>query len=177
MSTISVSLPADGTNADVTDYNTPITTIINEMNGGLNNANIAAAAAIDGSKLADAGVTGPKLSGTYKITRQDNTTNSTESTARVLTGWGLITPGVATIATELVTFNSAFTSPPIVMATYGGDTTGATSTYGSGAATVQNAYATAILVTATTFTIRLVSPGGSWAAGNTVYYQWIAIGV
>jgi hypothetical protein len=49
---ISVSLPSDGTTADVTDYNTPITTIVNAINSGLDNANLSASASIDFSKLA-----------------------------------------------------------------------------------------------------------------------------
>lgn len=53
MATISVTLPTDGTTADVADVNTPITTIVNEINGNLDNANIKSAAAISGSKLAD----------------------------------------------------------------------------------------------------------------------------
>lgn len=59
--TISVSLPADGTTADVSDYNTPITTIVNAINGGLDNSNIVAAAGIAGSKLADKSVAVSKL--------------------------------------------------------------------------------------------------------------------
>lgn len=61
MATISVSLPSDGTTADVADYNTPITTVVNAINGGLDNDNIKAAAAIDGSKLADGTVTAEKV--------------------------------------------------------------------------------------------------------------------
>lgn len=53
MATINVSLPSDGTTGDVADYNTPITTIVNEINGNLDNANIKSSAAIAGSKLAD----------------------------------------------------------------------------------------------------------------------------
>lgn len=53
MGIISVSLPSDGTTADVADYNTPITTIVNEINGGLDNDNIKSDAAIAGSKLAN----------------------------------------------------------------------------------------------------------------------------
>lgn len=53
MGTISVSLPPDGTTADVSDYNTPVTTIVNAINGNLDNANIASGAAIAGSKMAD----------------------------------------------------------------------------------------------------------------------------
>lgn len=56
MATVSVSLPSDGTTADVSDYNTPITTLVNEFNGNIDNANIKSGAAISGSKLADASV-------------------------------------------------------------------------------------------------------------------------
>lgn len=61
MATISVSLPSDGETIEVADYNVPITTIVNEINGNLDNTNIAAAAAIAGSKLADSGVSTAKL--------------------------------------------------------------------------------------------------------------------
>lgn len=62
MGTISVSLPSDGTTADVSDYNTPITTIVNSINGNLDNSNIASGAAISTSKLADdAGITSAKI--------------------------------------------------------------------------------------------------------------------
>jgi hypothetical protein len=64
MAQILVSLPSDGDTIDVSDYNTPITTIVNEINGGLDNSNITANAAIAGSKLADASVTNAKLSTT-----------------------------------------------------------------------------------------------------------------
>jgi len=61
MGNISVSLPSDGDTIDVADYNTPITTIVNEFNGSIDNSNISATAAIAGSKLADGGVTNAKL--------------------------------------------------------------------------------------------------------------------
>lgn len=51
MGTISVSLPSDGTGADVADYNTPITTIVNEFNGNIDNANVKTGAAIDFAKI------------------------------------------------------------------------------------------------------------------------------
>lgn len=58
MGTISVSLPSDGTVADVSDYNTPLNTIVNEFNGNIDNANIKSGAAISTTKLAsDAGIT------------------------------------------------------------------------------------------------------------------------
>lgn len=52
MGTISVSLPADGTTADVADVNTPITTIVNEFNGNIDDANIKSGAAIAPAKIA-----------------------------------------------------------------------------------------------------------------------------
>lgn len=62
MANISVSLPSDGTTADVSDYNTPITTIVNEFNGNIDNSNIKSGAAIATAKLADdAGVTTAKI--------------------------------------------------------------------------------------------------------------------
>jgi len=51
MATITVSLPSDGDTIDVVDYNTPITTIVNEFNGGISNDNISATAGISGTKL------------------------------------------------------------------------------------------------------------------------------
>ena len=61
MGQISVSLPSDGDTIESSDYNTPINTIVNEINGGLDNSNIASDAAIAGTKLADAGVTASKI--------------------------------------------------------------------------------------------------------------------
>lgn len=56
MGQVNVSLPSDGSTADVSDYNTPITTIVDEINGNLDNSNISASAAIAGSKLASGAV-------------------------------------------------------------------------------------------------------------------------
>lgn len=61
MGSVSVSLPSDGQTIDAADYNTPINTIVNEFNGGIDNTNIAAAAAIDGSKLATSSVGNTQL--------------------------------------------------------------------------------------------------------------------
>ena len=61
MATINVTLPSDGETIDAADYNTPITTIVNEINGNLDNSNIDASAAIAGSKLADGAITTAKI--------------------------------------------------------------------------------------------------------------------
>lgn len=73
MGQVSVSLPSDGDTIEVADYNTPITSIVDEINGNLDNSNIDAAAAIAGSKLADESVTSEKLTSTvgfYATTTQ-----------------------------------------------------------------------------------------------------------
>jgi hypothetical protein len=67
MATINVTLPADGDTIDASDYNVPVNTIVNEINGNLDNSNISAAAAISGSKLANASVTPAKRSGGFYV--------------------------------------------------------------------------------------------------------------
>lgn len=61
MGTISVSLPSDGDTIDAADYNTPINAIVDEVNGSLDNSNLASDAAISGSKIADSGITTAKI--------------------------------------------------------------------------------------------------------------------
>lgn len=61
MANISVSLPSDGQTIDASDYGTPINTIVNDYNGNIDNSNIAAAAAIAGTKLADSAITTAKI--------------------------------------------------------------------------------------------------------------------
>lgn len=59
-----VSGIADGGVADASDVLTPINTITNEINGNLDNSNIAASAGISGSKIAANSVTADALTGT-----------------------------------------------------------------------------------------------------------------
>ena len=100
MANISVSLPSDGETVDVADYNTPINTIVNEINGGLDNSNITAAAAIAGSKLADGSVTPEKRSGGFAA----GTLDVTSTGAKSITGLSfapkfLVLKGAATSVT------------------------------------------------------------------------------
>jgi hypothetical protein len=48
MGTISISLPSDGSAASVSQYNTPITTIVNALNGNLDSSNISS---VSGTKV------------------------------------------------------------------------------------------------------------------------------
>jgi hypothetical protein len=62
MATISTSLPADGDTIDAADYNTPINTIVNVINGNLDSDNLAANA-VGTSEIADSSVTYAKTDG------------------------------------------------------------------------------------------------------------------
>ena len=114
------------------------------------------------------------------IVRQNNGTNVGLFGAKIQTGWVAIpvattSPG----ATASVTFPVAFTNIPIVIATYGGDTAGATSTLGAGGPNIQGATAQARSVTTSGFsaTASTLNASATWTTGNTVYIQWVAIGL
>lgn len=73
MGTVNLSLPADGSTADVSDYNTPLTTLQNEFNGNIDNANIKPSAGIDPTKLAT-GIPTSMLQNPYKFSVFRNAT-------------------------------------------------------------------------------------------------------
>lgn len=142
----------------------------NDGTGIANNAIIArhiAAGVIDGSKLAS-----------YKVLRQDDTTNSTETAARILTGWGVMAVSTATsVVSENVTFNGAFTNKPIVLIAYTGDNT-ANVANGGGNIIEGSVLAKAHSILTTGFTAYIGKPNGAnWGANGYVYYDWAAIGV
>lgn len=174
MPTVNPAQSNPGDTIEASDINTPVNQLAAVVNGNIETVNLADNA-VSTAKIADGAITGAKIS-TYKVLRQDNTTNSTESAARMLTGWGVITPGTAAAGAEVVTFNSAFTSRPIVVLVCGGDNASST-TYGDGAVNIKQAYGVAHTVTTTGFTALVRSTDGSnWGSGNTVFYQWVAIG-
>lgn len=121
----------------------------------------------------------PKGNGLVKtaVLRQDDTTNTYQKGNSVmLTGWGVFAPGAGSIGNEAVTFGVTFAQRPIVVITFGGDHASATS-YGSGTAAIKIAIAQASAITTTGFVAHVRSVDGTnWAAGNTVFYQWMAIG-
>lgn len=112
------------------------------------------------------------------VLRQDNTTNTYQSgNTVILTGWGVGVPGATGDFLETVTFGVTFTQAPIVTITYGGDNTSGTLTYGAGTAARKHAMAIAHTITTTGFSARLrTQDGGNWTAGDSVFYQWTAIG-
>lgn len=111
------------------------------------------------------------------VLRQDDTTNTYEvGNSVVLTGWGVITPGVSGAASEAVTFGVTFLQRPIVVCTTGGDATSSTN-YGDGGFNIKKITTEAVGILTTGFTVVMLTvDSSSWSAGNTVFYQWIAIG-
>jgi hypothetical protein len=100
MGTVTVSLPADGSTGTVSQYNTPLTTVVNELNGNIDNANIKSGAAIATSKLAtDNGIGATHLSssaitlGYAQITTTFSTTSATAVQVTSLTATVTIPAG------------------------------------------------------------------------------------
>jgi hypothetical protein len=109
MATISVSLPSDGETIDASDYNTPINTIVNEFNGNIDNNNIKSAAAIDGSKIADASITPNKLDldvGSATVTTSETTTSTSYTDLTTTTDSVTVTIGSNGLALVSISSNS-----------------------------------------------------------------------
>jgi hypothetical protein len=167
MGVISVSLPSDGTTADVGDYNTPIQTIVNAINGNLDNANIAAAAAIDGSKLANASVTPTKLAtgaAAAYVATSETTTSTTYADLATVTDTVTVTIGANGLA--LVSLVSYISNSTVNIDSYVGFAV-------SGASTVAAADTSALMFQA--YTGGAISRiGGSFlltglTAGSTTF--------
>lgn len=166
----------DGTHGDVNADSLDVSGASNLTDLSVSGTLSLPAGSLETADYGNASVTGEKIAN-YKIVRQNNTSNSTENTARILTGWGVIAMGGVATGTEVVTFDSAFTSIPIVTLTYGGDNASST-TYGSGSINLKQAYGGAVSLTTTTFTAYIRSADGTnWPGGAQAFYQWTAIGV
>lgn len=131
MGNISVSLPSDGTTADVADYNTPITTIVNAINGNLDNSNLVSGAAIATDRIADNAITTNKIANS-NITSDKIATDS-HIISYVETGTGQSTASTSLIdATSMtVTFTTPASCTKVMLraeATISSDTAGATFT-------------------------------------------------
>lgn len=112
------------------------------------------------------------------VSRQNNTTNSVIQNARIDTGWGWIQVGGSAVSqvSETVTFQTAFTTLPIVVITYGGDAGNTPPSYGTGGGVVLGAAATKASNITTTNFVATMTASGTWPPAQTIYYQWIAIG-
>lgn len=186
MAQISVSLPADGTTADVSDYNTPVNTIVADYNGNIDNSNIAAAAAIAGSKLADSAITTAKLadaSVTYakllstifsgQTTSDTNPGTAGGSRNYVNVGgiklcWG-VTAAQATVGAAPQTITKTVTLPVGFFTNISFDVNSARGPFTNS----QYMYTNTSAITTSTLTIGFQSTNGSNATGAA---NWLCIG-
>jgi hypothetical protein len=132
------------------------------------------------NKTIDGTGTGNSLTNasTIQIKRQNDTTNSSTTGVRIETGWGVFAQGAAANKSETVTFNTAFTTIPIVTISSGGDQTGGTIALGNGGNVEKGPFAIKAYGESTSgFTAHAhTSDGTSWSATANVYYKWVAIG-
>lgn len=126
-------------------------------------------------------MTGAKIS-SYRALRQNDTTNVIETAAIVQSGWGrIVTAGGSAYAIETVTFPQSYSNIPIVIVTAGGDRAAAqgAGNYGQGGNNVHGQVFGAVLepsLTGFKAKVGTSAGGGTYSAGDIVYYQWIAIG-
>lgn len=112
------------------------------------------------------------------IPYQANTSNSVRDGVLIQHGYGVMAAGAAGTKSETVTFPTAYSAIPIVVVTAGGDDTAGSTTFGAGGAEDKSFFAYAHTPTATTFVAKADSRDGtSWAAGTTVFYHWLSIGL
>ncbi len=116
-----------------------------------------------------------------EINRQDNTSNSTLTGAKIEIGWGVVTvtTGLSQVI-ETINFANAFTQKPIVLLTTGGDAlTSAGTDYGNGGNIISgNLISKAININLGYFSVHTSNGNnGNWGANGYAWYQWMAIGV
>lgn len=152
----------------------------------MDNSNIATAAAIAGSKLADTSVTSAKLVEAFFRGRyQSITTNSAPTGLTVQYGWSFVAGnGSSRSVTKTITFPAAFSDVPIVFVTDIGakgssDPTGPGDTSATGTQTTR----TGIEDTTATNFIAVVSRSSADGADPGVLptasrymFSWVAIG-
>lgn len=113
--------------------------------------------------------------------RSNNGTAVTES-ATMQSGWAAYTFTASGSSFSInVTFPTAFTNPPVVTAVYGGDQASGSPSLGGGAGSVNGTVFIRCASITTTGCMLTVWPWNStnnatWATGNIVYLQWIAVG-
>jgi len=123
-------------------------------------------------------ISGASLDGTYRVLRQNDTTNTTSTTSKILTGWGAFTFSSSVSGfIETVTLPETLSAVPIVSVTFGGDQTSGSVVLGNGGNSVKaGGFIKAYDVTTTNFKVRFVtSDGTNYSSGNIAYYHWQAV--
>jgi hypothetical protein len=114
----------------------------------------------------------------YKVLRQDKTTNTSMSSARIQTGWGYVQGDEDEDEVDKrVTFPSSFSEPPIVVLTSLGLDTGTPGSIDDFFGTVSQETTHATDISASGFKVVVSRGDGSDFTGNFYFgFSWIAIG-
>lgn len=109
--------------------------------------------------------------------RQNDTTNTSVLNGRMEIGHGVLTNTTGSPAmSESVTFNTAFTSTPIIYVSIASDSSTNTG-YGTGGNTVEGRLLAKSAGQSTTgFTIWIHTGGGNNFGAGFTYYTWMAVG-
>ena len=170
MGSISFTQISDGTGIDASDVNTPLKTIYDEFNGGIDSNNIdtsgvatanIANSAVTADKIANATITAAKLSSSFG-------TSGKVVLGNVMIQWGSATSssigtGAYAEATTNITFGTAFASTPtatVSMSDIGGTV---------GEYIVVNSLSTTAL--------SVICGHVAAASSSTPTIRWIAIGL
>lgn len=114
------------------------------------------------------------------IKRQSDTTNAAPAGMRMEVGWGVI-PVSTSAATysELVTFNTPFAVPPVVVISFAGDNGSVSNSLGAAGNNIEGYVGSKVhSISSTGFNAYFFKPNGAnWGANGYGYYTWIAVGV
>lgn len=186
MSSISFTAITDGSTIDASDVNTPLNTIYDDYNGGIDSNNLADNA-VTTAKITDANVTTDKIADdavtpakagdlAKAVNRQDNTTDSVVTDQLIQYGWGFIQVGAVSSAHETVTFPVAYDSAPIVVCSFLGKKTSDPTTVGD-TTSLHDATTSAkpYTIAAASFVVY-INTEAAFTNNDRAIYSWIAIG-
>jgi hypothetical protein len=187
MPLITIPNETDGTDADAADLNTRFAIVTGLVNGNIDNANIKsggvttanlATDSVSTAKIANDAVTGAKIA-TYKIQSQEDTTNTTQTTAVIQTGWGQIFGNGTASMTETITFPTPFTKVLGVSVTSLGYKTGGATAAAIGEFNANinpPSIVSSVNITTSGFTVVFVASSGT-LGGAYHGYSWMVIGI
>ena len=180
MGTVNITTPSDGETIDAADVATPLNTIVNEINGNLDNANIASSAAISGSKLADDSVTPAKISGRhYQLDNSGSKSSVTDANIIYQSGWDQAQGDNTAQLDFTITFPEAFTTVlGVIAAPLGTKSSSAAANIGEfTAGSLSGTTCISSNITTTGFDIDMNRESGNFSSATYYACSWIAWGV
>lgn len=179
MSLISFTPVTDGSTASASGVNTPLSTIYNDYNGGITDANIASAAAIATSKLALSSASTSYTPSWTNLTVGNGTATGTYfQVGKIVFGRVSIVFGSTTSISGAVSFSLPVTASSTTYPTAASPNIGTGTLLDSGTSTIN---ALAVLATTTTIKVRYgttqtdlgATAPFTWETNDTIFIQFI----